>query len=87
MADDHHASECTSVEQRGTSGAARSGRCSARTWLWQWYLSRHGSCSLCDRPLSAASGTNKVTMRQQQQQHGQLHRTPRYPSPPPALIV
>ncbi|EFO17735.2 hypothetical protein LOAG_10763 [Loa loa] len=27
-------------------------KCSARLWLWHQYLSRHGNCSLCERPLN-----------------------------------
>uniref|UniRef100_A0A0R3S405 RING-type domain-containing protein n=1 Tax=Elaeophora elaphi TaxID=1147741 RepID=A0A0R3S405_9BILA len=26
-------------------------KCSVRSWLWHQYLSRHGNCSLCERPL------------------------------------
>lgn len=27
-------------------------KCSIRSWLWQQYLSQHGNCSLCERPLN-----------------------------------
>lgn len=33
-------------------------QCSARSWLWHQYLSRHRNCSLCERPLNGLHEVN-----------------------------
>ncbi|VDK77597.1 unnamed protein product [Onchocerca ochengi] len=33
---------------------------STRSWLWHQYLSRHGNCSLCERPLNGLYEVNEL---------------------------